>query len=148
MSGVDIAEFWIGLVPAGYTAEAVAMDHLHRGTVSPGSGALDNPFDEWIGVQMRAAICGMVCPGNAPAAARLAWTDGEVSHTSNGILGGVFNAILCARAFVVSDLRQLAEEAVAAIPAESEYGQVGAMRWKAAGRRRPGRMLGVLATAT
>ncbi len=124
VSGADIAERWVGLIPFGWSAEAVALEHLHRGTMPPLSGATHNPFDEWIGAQMRGAICGMVVPGDAREAARLAWIDGEISHTSNGVLGEVFNAVLCARAFVETDIQKLTEEVVELMPAGSEYGEV------------------------
>jgi hypothetical protein len=73
---------------------------------------------------MRGVICGMVAPGRAREAARLAWLDGQVSHTSNGILGEVFNAVLAARAFGGGDMRSLVETTVALMPAASEYGMV------------------------
>ena len=57
-------------------------------------------FREWIGAQMRGAVCGMVAPGDAMEAARLAWMDGSVSHHNNGILGEVFNAVLVSLSFV------------------------------------------------
>lgn len=124
VTSLDIAKEWVGLIPFGWSAEGIALQHLHRGVVPPQSGRLDNPFDEWIGAQMRGAICGMIAPGNAREAARLAWIDGQISHTSNGILGEVFNAVLCARAFVQPDMRQLTEETVLLMPESSEYGQV------------------------
>lgn len=120
----DIAELWVALVPSGWSAEQIALDHLHRGVLPPQSGLLANPFDEWIGAQMRGAICGMLAPGNAREAARLAWLDGQISHSSNGILGEVFNAVLCARAYVETDLRKLAVDTIALMPADSEYGRV------------------------
>lgn len=124
VSPVDIAERWVGLIPFGWSAEGIALEHLHRGVMPPESGRLNNPFDEWIGAQMRGAICGMVAPGDVREAARLAWLDGEISHTSNGILGEVFNAMLCAGAFVETDMRKLTVETVELVPEESEYGQV------------------------
>ena len=124
VSGADIAERWVGLIPYGWSAEGIALDHLHRGVLPPDSGRLHNPFDEWIGAQMRGAICGMVVPGDVREAARLAWLDGEISHTSNGILGEVFNAMLCAAAFVQHDLRRLTRDIVGLTPPASEYGQV------------------------
>ena len=124
VTSAEIARQWVGLVPFGWSAEGVALNHLQRGVLPPYSGSIDNPFDEWIGAQMRGAICGMVAPGDAKEAARLAWIDGRISHTSNGILGEVFNAVLCARAFVQDDIRQLTQDVVGLIPAETEYGGV------------------------
>lgn len=120
----DIAANWVGMIPLGWSAEGVALDALRRGVMPPDSGCRNNPFDEWIGAQMRGAICGMVVPGRAKEAARLAWMDGEISHAGNGILGEVFNAVLCALAFVPGDLRSLLVRCIAMIPETTEYGQV------------------------
>ncbi len=120
----DIAAQWVALIPFGWSAELVALRNIRAGFMPPESGAHNNPFSEWIGAQMRGAVCGMVAPGNAEEAARLAWIDGQVSHTGNGILGEVFNAVLVARGFVVEDIRRLVEETVAAMPASSEYASV------------------------
>ncbi len=124
VTGTDIAERWTALIPMGWSAEAIALDAIRRGVLPPDSARQNNPFDEWIGGQMRGAICGMVVPGNAREAARLAWTDAEISATGNGILGEVFNAILAARAFAEPDTRHLLLTSVALIDAATEYGQV------------------------
>ena len=120
----DVAAKWAALVPFAWSAEAVALQNLARGHLPPDSGRLDNPFDEWIGAQMRGAVCGLVAPGRTREAARLAWLDGCISHTSNGILGEVFNAVLTARAFVADDARTLLIECVGTIPQDTEYGRV------------------------
>lgn len=124
VTSADIGELWARLIPRGWSAETVALTHLRDGVYPPKSGSLDNPYDEWIGAQMRGAICGMMAPGRAKEAARLAWIDAEISHAGNGILGEIFNAVLVARAFVVRDTRTLLEEAVRIFPSETEYRQV------------------------
>lgn len=124
VSSADIGALWVGLIPFAWSAEAIALDHLHKGILPPDSGRLANPFDEWIGAQMRGAICGMVAPGKPREAARLAWLDGQISHTSNGILGEVFNAVLCAHAFGEPDLRRLTQDVIALFSSETEYGAV------------------------
>jgi len=87
----------------------------------PESGSYNNPFNEWIGAQMRGAICGMLAPGDPKLAAELAWKDGEVSHISNGILGEVLNAVMTSLAFVEKDVKKIVETAVNIIPKDSEY---------------------------
>ena len=124
LTGADIAERWVGLIPLGWSAEAVALDHLRRGVLPPDSGRTHNPFDEWIGAQMRGGVFGMVAPGRPREAARLAWLDGEISHTSNGILGAVFNAVLTAGAYVDRDLRTMLVRVVALFSERTEYGAV------------------------
>ena len=123
VTGADIAGNWTGMIPMGWSAEGIALDAIRRGVMPPESGRVENPFDEWIGAQMRGVICGMVAPGRARAAARLAWIDAEVSHAGNGILGEVFNAVLAARAFTARDVRTLLDETIGLIPEATEYGQ-------------------------
>lgn len=94
VTSADIAERWTSLIPLGWSAEAIALSNMRRGLTAPETGTSDNPFDEWIGAQMRGTICGMVVPGRAREAARLAWMDAEISHAGNGILGEVFNAVM------------------------------------------------------
>ncbi|MEJ5899417.1 ADP-ribosylglycohydrolase family protein [Ochrobactrum teleogrylli] len=120
----DIAERWTALIPLGWSAEAIALSNMRRGLTPPETGTSDNPFDEWIGAQMRGTICGMVVPGRAREAARLAWMDAEISHAGNGILGEVFNAVMAACAFVVKDTRELLVSTIGLFSTETEYGAV------------------------
>ncbi|XMB85978.1 ADP-ribosylglycohydrolase family protein [Mycoplasmatota bacterium WC44] len=121
VSSRDIALEWIGLVPAGWSAEDIALRNIKYGIMPPESGRLNNPFNEWIGAQMRGAVCGMVAPGDVKMAATLAWQDGEVSHANNGIFGEVFNAILVSLAYVNDDVRQILIKGINLIPNDSEY---------------------------
>jgi ADP-ribosylglycohydrolase len=133
LSSADIADQWLALIPAGWSAEQVALDNLRRGIYPPESadpwpgespptsGSWKNPYREWIGAQMRGAMCGQVAPGDPREAARLAWLDGVISHTGNGVLGEVFNALLVSLAFIESDMRHCLDRAIALIPADSEY---------------------------
>lgn len=120
----EIAAEWLALVPAGWSAEQIALDNIRMGIMPPNSGQLYNPFNEWIGAQMRGAICGMVAPGNPGLAAELAWKDGEVSHINNGIIGEVFNAMLIAMAYTRQDIRGMLREVIEALPEESEYTRI------------------------
>lgn len=121
LSSENIAEEWVALLPFGWSAEDVALNNLKRGIYPPESGSLNNPFSEWIGAQMRGAICGMVAPGNPREAARLAWLDGVISHTNNGVIGEVFNSVLVALSFVETDVRKLLTNTINMLPSDSEY---------------------------
>lgn len=121
ISSDAIAEEWVALVPSGWSAEEIAIKNIRSGFYPPLSGSLHNPFKEWIGAQMRGAICGMVAPGNPKLAAELAWKDGIVSHENNGVLGEIFNAVFVSLSFVETDVRKIVEQSVAAIPSDSEY---------------------------
>ncbi|MFD1252460.1 ADP-ribosylglycohydrolase [Devosia equisanguinis] len=124
ITGADIAARWTGMIPMGWSAEGIALNNIRRGIMPPVSGWLENPFDEWIGGQMRGTICGMVAPGRAREAARLAYIDAEVSAAGNGILGEVFNAVLAARAYTLSDTQDLLVSTCALFSTATEYGAV------------------------
>lgn len=120
----DIAEQWIALIPFGWSAEDIALKNLKLGVFPPESGYHNNPYREWIGAQMRGAICGMVSPGDLRSAAKYAFIDGQVSHHNNGVLGEVFNAVLTSLAYVKTDIREIVREAIDCIPQDSEYRSV------------------------
>ena len=124
VTSADIAEQWLALVPSGWSAEQMALDNLRKGIYPPESGRWKNPYREWIGAQMRGAICGQAAAGNAREAARLAWLDGVISHAGNGVLGEVFNAVLTSLSFTEKDMRRCLDAAIALIPADSEYASV------------------------
>lgn len=117
----EIAREWVSRIPFGWSAEDIALRNLRLGVMPPESGYLNNPYREWIGAQMRGAVCGYLAPGNPYAAAKLAWIDGEISHHNNGIIGEVFNAILTSLAFVRNGAREVLEETINMLPTTSEY---------------------------
>lgn len=117
----DIALSWVGLIPSGWSAEEFALRNIRAGMMPPQSGTFNNPFNEWIGAQMRGAVCGMVAPGNPRLAAELAWKDGEVSHANNGIIGEVFSAIMVSLAYICDDVKEIVKTTIDSIPKDSEY---------------------------
>jgi hypothetical protein len=117
----DIAEEWVALVPFGWSAEEWALKNIHLGIYPPESGYLHNPYREWIGAQMRGAVCGMIAPGDPVKAAKLAFMDGVVSHYNNGVLGEIFNAVLTSLAYVKTDIKGIVRDAICMIPKQSEY---------------------------
>lgn len=125
----DIALSWVGLIPCGWSAEEIAIRNIKNGIFPPESGTFRNPFNEWIGAQMRAGVCGLAAPGDPYLAAKLAWSDGEVSHANNGILGEVFNAVMTSLAFAETDIRRILQQSMELIPADSEYYSVIRYAW-------------------
>lgn len=130
VTGEDIALSWVGYIPCGWSAEEMAIRNIKNGIFPPESGRYRNPFNEWIGAQMRSGICGMAAPGDPHMAARLAWSDAEVSHANNGILGGVFNAVMTSLAFVDGDIRSVIKRAISMIPSDSQYYSVVSFAWQ------------------
>lgn len=117
----DVAYKWLEIIAEGYSAERVALSNLRRGIMPPASGTETNYFSDWIGAQMRTMIHGMVAPGNPALAARLAADDSVVSHSNNGMIGGIFNAVLVSLCFTETDIRTVLEKTIACMPQHSEY---------------------------
>lgn len=117
----DIALEWIANIAYAWSAEEVALANLKRGIFPPQSAKLNNPWNEWIGAQMRGAIFGLVAPGDPKLAAKLAWLDGSISHINNGIMGEVFNAVLTSISWIDSDVRSIVKKTIDLIPNDCEY---------------------------
>ena len=118
-------------MPVGqtYTAERAAYKTLlEKGSEWFPEGAdpkfdlaecAQNPFNDWIGAQIRADVYGWVCPGDPAKAARLATADAQLSHQNEGVWGAVVVAALAAAL-----QNQTPEDALASalsfIPADSD----------------------------
>lgn len=121
LTSIDLGLEWLRQIPFGWSAEWVALNNLSMGFMPPLSGAFRNPYNDWIGAQMRGMVCGLLAPGWPLEAARLAFVDGCVSHAANGVYGGIYAAVLTALAFVRNDLSAMLEEGLNYLPQRSEY---------------------------
>ena len=104
LSTADVARHWMKWLPVGstYTAERAAYRILlEKGAewfpegAEPGfdlTECAQNPYNDWIGAQIRADVYGWVCPGEPARAARLAQVDATLSHVGAGVEGAVFVA--------------------------------------------------------
>ena len=66
------------------------------------AGRRGNPFQDWIGAQIRADVYGWVTPGRPGRAARLAWTDARLTHHRSGLYGAMFVAAAASAAVVAA----------------------------------------------
>ena len=106
LTTTDVARAWLKYLPLAstYTAERAA----YRILLTDGhewfpeghelgfdiARCADNPYNDWIGAQIRADVYGWVAPGNPALAARLARTDAELSHRGDGVYGAVAVAVM------------------------------------------------------
>ncbi len=121
LSAADIAAEWVRKLVFGWSAEWIALRNLNMGLFPPESGSFLNYYADWIGVQMRGMICGMLAPNWPLEAARLAFTDGIVSHANNGVYGGMAAAAMTALAFKEANPRAILENTLDYLPEKSEY---------------------------
>ena len=130
MTTANVAQTWLSLLPAAqtYTAERAAYrillekaDEWFAERGDPGfdlSLCSDNPYNDWIGAQIRVDVYGWVCPGNPALAADLASRDAALSHREDGVWGAVFVAALGA-ALATEPADKAVETALSFIPGNS-----------------------------
>lgn len=127
----DVARAWLRLLPAGatWTAERAAYGTLLSKMADEfvnGEDAgfdlvecSDNPYNEWIGAQIRADLYGWVCPGRPALAAELARRDAALSHRNDGVHGAAFVAALGAAIPALPSLQAALDVALECIPGDS-----------------------------
>jgi len=106
-----------------YTAEAIAYRNVVNGLHPPLTAAFHNPYQEWIGAQIRADLWGYINPGRPDNAAQMAWRDASYSHTMNGIYGEMWAAACIAAAFVTDDPREIVLQGLGQIPDSSRLAE-------------------------
>jgi ADP-ribosylglycohydrolase len=117
----DVAREWLDRLPytQTYTAERAAYRNLINELDIPAVGAMNNPYREWVGAQIRADVYGYVNPGDPRSAATLAYQDAVLSHRANGIYGEMWAAALVAAAFTADGARAAVVESLRHIPPTS-----------------------------
>ncbi|WP_308283111.1 ADP-ribosylglycohydrolase family protein [Pseudonocardia nigra] len=125
LSTEDVAQRWLADLPAGrvFTAERVAYRNLLLGVEPPRTATRHNPFQQWIGAQIRADVYGWTHPGDPGRAAELAWRDAVLSHTGNGVYGALFVAAASAAACVTDDVDAVLDAGLSVVPAGSRYAE-------------------------
>lgn len=98
-----VAAAWKDYLTLAYTAERVALDNLQKGIPPSKAGEMNNPFQEWIGADIRSDPWAYAAPGFPERAAEFAYRDAYLSHRRNGIYGAMFFAAAISAAFVVED---------------------------------------------
>jgi ADP-ribosylglycohydrolase len=99
----DVGAAWLKWLPVACTAEAVALENLKAGVPAPDAAENNNPYQEWIGADIRSDPWAYALPGWPEKAAEWAWRDAYLSHRGNGIYGAMFFAAAIAAAFAVND---------------------------------------------
>lgn len=123
----DVADAWLKYITLAWTAEDVAIKNLKNGVPPERSAEIDNPYQEWIGADIRCDGYGYMCPGDPEKAAQMAKTDALISHRGNGVYGSMYFAAAIALAFECETVEQALVKALDYIPADSSMAE--AIRW-------------------
>ena len=117
----DVAEFWLSHFAYGqvHTAEHIVYKSLVNGCPPDQAASYRNPYREWIGAQIRTDVYGYICPSQPRKAAELAYRDAAMTHTRNGIYGGMWVAAMVAAAYVLDSPAAVIRAGLAEIPPQS-----------------------------
>ena len=114
----NVAEMWKKHIPLAWTAEEVTLRNLRAGIAPEKAGGVNNPYQEWIGADIRSDPWGYACAGWPERAAEFAYRDAVLSHRGNGIYGAMFFAATIAAAFVVDDPLRALKVGLSEIPGD------------------------------
>jgi ADP-ribosylglycohydrolase len=123
----DVAKTWLKYLPTACTAEKVALDNLKNGIEPARAAEIDNPYDEWIGADIRCDGYGYMAPCEPAKAAEMAKIDAWISHRKNGVYGSMYFAAVIALGFQLSDTKKALIGGLDYIPADCELAD--AIRW-------------------
>ncbi|HET8950756.1 MAG TPA: ADP-ribosylglycohydrolase family protein, partial [Solirubrobacteraceae bacterium] len=134
---LDVAKIWLDYMPPGriFTAERVAVRNLLEAYLPPETATRRNPFREWIGARLRVDAYGWAAPGDAVAAARMAWEDARVSHAVNGVYAAMFMAAAHAASAAGASPAACADVGLSVVPARSRLAEALRAARELAGER-------------
>lgn len=127
--GIDAPaeKFAESFATAGYRlwhANVMARKNFMDGIMPPQSGSPEyNLHADDIDFQIEADYIGFMTPGMPQTAVKIADKVGHVMNYGDGVYGGMFVAALYTQAFFESDIPTIVEEALKAIPAQSDYAE-------------------------
>ncbi|MFH1073851.1 MAG: ADP-ribosylglycohydrolase family protein [Candidatus Firestonebacteria bacterium] len=123
----DVGKAWRKYLPCACTAEKIALENLKKGVLAKRAGAVNNPYCEWIGADIRSDPWGYLAPGWPEKAAKMAYTDAYISHRRQGIYGEMYFSAVIAAAFTVDTPVEALELGLTEIPKNSEMTK--AVKW-------------------
>ncbi len=103
-------------------ANQAARYNILNGIMPPASGYwTNNPHADDIDFQIEADFAGLMAPGMVNTATEICDKIGHIMNYGDGWYGGVYVAAMYSLAFVSEDIEFVVNEALKAIPAESEF---------------------------
>ena len=130
----DVGRAWLDFLPEACTAEKVALDNLRAGVPALRAALRNNPYQEWIGADIRSDPWGYAAPNWPQQAAEMAYRDALLTHRGTGLYGAMFFAAAIAAAFSVDDPVEALRLGLTEIPRDCRLAKE--LRW--ALRKAPG----------
>lgn len=129
---VTVAHEWDAKIRQVWHANDAGLANIRKGVLPPLSGnPRYNLHADDIDFQIEADIFGMISPGLPKVSNQFADRMGHIMNYGDGVYGGMFIAAMYTQAFFASDIREVVENGLRAIPAQSLYAQLirDVIRW-------------------
>lgn len=116
----DLAHYWLDHVGYNFDEYGLMMTNLRLGLLPPVAGYYNNYFRDCMGCPIRTEIWACMAAGNPRLAAHYALLDSVVDHAGGeSLYGSVFNVVVEAAAFSISDVPTLINIGLSYLPDES-----------------------------
>ncbi len=108
-----------------WCANKAARDNLQKGIPAPDSGhPKNNKCGNDIDYQIEADFAGIISPGMPNSVIALGEKFGRIMNYGDGVLGGIFMGAMYAEAYFSTNITDIINAGLAAIPAASDYAEV------------------------
>ncbi len=129
---VTVAHEWDKKIRQVWHANEAGLANIRKGILPPDSGnPRYNLHADDIDFQIEADIFGMISPGMPQISNRYGERMGHIMNYGDGVYGGMFVAAMYTQAFFARNIREVVENGLKAIPAQSLYSQTiqDVIRW-------------------
>lgn len=121
LSANELGQYWLSYLPANWNEYGIGKANLRAGIPAPLCGELNN--DYWRhsnGAWIRSEIWACMAPGYPEVARRYAFADACIDHgMGEGTVAEQFTATMESLAFFNSDIRDILNQSLDAIPSDS-----------------------------
>ncbi|MBZ5680336.1 MAG: ADP-ribosylglycohydrolase family protein [Acidobacteriia bacterium] len=121
---VTVAREWDKKIRQVWHANDAGLANIRKGILPPDSGhPRNNLHADDIDFQIESDIFGMIAPGLPQVSNRYGERMGHIMNYGDGVYGGMFIAAMYTQAFFAKNIREVVENGLKAIPAQSLYAQ-------------------------
>ncbi len=129
---VTVAHEWDAKIRQVWHANDAGLANIRKGILPPLSGnPRYNLHADDIDFQIESDIFGMIAPGMPHVSNQYGDRMGHIMNYGDGVYGGMFISAMYTQAFFESNVREVVEKGLKAIPAQSNYAQLirDTIRW-------------------
>ncbi len=129
---VTVAHEWDAKIRQVWHANDAGLANIRKGILPPLSGnPRYNLHADDIDFQIESDIFGMIAPGMPHVSNEYGDRMGHIMNYGDGVYGGIFISAMYTQAFFATDVREVVEKGLKAIPPQSNYAQLirDVIRW-------------------